>query len=85
MSSNICTYEDQDGEMVTIDIGNCQDFADSLTSQMEAYHNQIEKGDFYTVACCVIEHIVAQFRDSGMDDDHLLEYMLYFVKNGECH
>jgi len=85
MSGSTYAYENLEGEMVEVDVGECQNFADTITSDMMDFHNEIEKGDFYTVSCCVIENIVAKFREQNMDDDYLLEYMIDFVKQGECH
>ena len=79
----ISTFENLEGEMVEVDVEECQNFADTITSDVMDFHQ--ETGDFYTVAVCLIYNILDVLKDNDMSDDHLLDFMLEFVKKGECH
>ena len=80
----IDSYESHDGDTVLVNSTSCRELAQSLFEQMDEAHNE-DSTDFFITSLMLIDSIIDELRLNGMEDDHVLDYLLNFIKQGECH
>ena len=80
----MASYQSHDGVTVEVCEASCKELADILFKEMDSAHEDTS-ADFFVTSVMLIENIINEFRLHGMEDDHVLEYLLNFIKQGECH